>query len=205
MSLPPKKKVCKGKREAKDFESCGEFRYLKKYNLCSTCLYEFLYFTGQGKELLHNKILTKAKKDVKKKEKNKTKDLKLKLKKLSEYKNEAKTSFQRWVRKRDEKEGCISCGSNNANGYDGGHFYKSEIYSGLIFDERNCRKQCRKCNRFLGGNENNYRLGLIKKFGEDYVLDLDKDALKLRQYKYNKEELIDIKKIYDEKYKELNK
>jgi hypothetical protein len=44
------------------------------------------------------------------------------------------------------KRNCISCGGNDKDLWDGGHF-KAEIYSGVIFSSC-CHKQCRKCNRF---------------------------------------------------------
>jgi hypothetical protein len=129
--------------------------------------------------------------------------LKEKLKTLGQYEAEAKKSFQKWVRMRDEKQPCISCGVNNTELWDGGHFKKAEIYSGVIFNEKNCHKQCRKCNRFLGGNELNYRDGLIKRYGHDYVNELEMMANETRNYKFTKEELIAKKIKYDILIKEL--
>jgi hypothetical protein len=129
--------------------------------------------------------------------------LKEKLKTLGQYEAEAKKSFQKWVRMRDEKQPCISCGVENTELWDGGHFKKAEIYSGVIFNEKNCHKQCRKCNRFLGGNELNYRDGLIKRYGHDYVNELEMMANETRNYKFTKEELIAKKIKYDILIKEL--
>jgi hypothetical protein len=36
-------------------------------------------------------------------------------------------------RLRDANENCISCGGNDKDLWDGGHFKKAEIYSGVIF------------------------------------------------------------------------
>lgn len=124
------------------------------------------------------------------------KELKEKLKTLTDLEDEAKEVFQKFVRLRDQDKNCVSCDTPYSDIWDGGHFYKAEIYSGLIFDERNCHKQCRKCNRFLGGNENNYRLGLIKRFSESFVLQLDADAIQKRNHKFSRHELIEIKKKY---------
>jgi len=124
---------------------------------------------------------------------------------LSQYEAEAKKSFQHYIRLRDEQDPCISCGTYTSDIWDGGHWFKAEIYSGLIFDERNCRKQCRKCNRYLGGNEINYRIGLVNKFGEEYVKELEIDSFSKRDYKFSKQELIAKKIQYDGKIKEWKK
>ena len=87
-----------------------------------------------------------------------------KLKTLSQYEAEAKKSFQKYVRMRDKGLPCISCGIFETELWDGGHYKKAEIYSGVIFNTHNCHKQCRKCNRFLNGNELMYRQGLIQRY-----------------------------------------
>jgi len=131
--------------------------------------------------------------------------LKDKLKTLGQYEAEAKTSFQKWVRMRDKDYSCISCEVKETDLWDGGHFKKAEIYSGVIFDSHNCHKQCRKCNRFLNGNELMYRLGLIKRYGLDYTDAIELKANETRNYKYTKEQLKAIKIKYDILVKELNK
>ena len=151
------------------------------------------------KEMEKAKI--KAKKKLEKEEREKDNVIREKLKTLGQYEAEAKREFQKWIRKRDENQPCISCGTLVTDLWDGGHYKKAEIYSGVIFDEMNCTKQCRKCNRFLGGNELNYRDGLIKRHGEDYVLEIEKKANDTRNYKFTKEELKEIR----DKYKKLNK
>jgi len=98
---------------------------------------------------------------------------------------------------------CISCGTVKAQIWDGGHFYKAELYTGLIFNEDNSHKQCRKCNTFLGGNENNYRLGLIERFGIKFVEELDELSINSRTYKFKKDELREIKQKYLKRLREL--
>jgi hypothetical protein len=63
----------------------------------------------------------------------------------------------------------------------GGHF-KAELYSGLIFDERNVHKQCRKCNRFKNGNELQYRKGLIESYGVEFVDKLETDSITKKEF-----------------------
>jgi hypothetical protein len=126
-----------------------------------------------------------------------------KLKTVTEYEHNARRVFQMWVRERDKALPCISCGCNTSPQFDGGHYFKAEIYSGLIFNEDNCWKQCCRCNRDLHGNESNYRIGLVKRIGEDRVNWLEENKDRLRTLKFSKEELIEIKKKYLLKIKEL--
>jgi hypothetical protein len=146
------------------------------------------------------------KKQEKKEEKDwqkRKKEGKESLKKLSQYEEEAKRVFQKWVRFRDADLPCISCGCITTPQWDGGHYFKAEIYSGLIFHEDNVNKQCCRCNKNLHGNEANYRIGLVKKIGEERVKELEAISITLRQYKYTKEQLLEIKEEYKQKLKEL--
>jgi hypothetical protein len=129
--------------------------------------------------------------------------LKDKLKTLGQYEAEAKKAFQKWIRMRDDKQPCISCGIQQTDLWDGGHYKKAEIYSGVIFDENNCHRQCRKCNRFLNGNELNYRQGLIQRYGIDFADQIEQKANETRNYKFTKEELIAKKLKYDILIKEI--
>ena len=129
--------------------------------------------------------------------------LKNKLKTLSQYEVEAKKSFQKYIRMRDASLPCISCGIEQTELWDGGHYKKAEIYSGVIFNEHNCHKQCRKCNRFLNGNELMYRQGLIQRYGIEYADQIEQKANETRNYKYTKEELIAKKLKYDILIKEF--
>ena len=130
--------------------------------------------------------------------------LKDKLKTLSQYEAEAKKSFQKYIRMRDASLPCISCNNSKTTDWAGGHFYSAGMYSGLMFDERNCHKQCNTyCNKHLSGNLLEYRKGLIKRYGNDFVEALDKVSNEKRNYKYSKDELIAKKLKYDILIKEF--
>lgn len=145
-------------------------------------------------------------KQIKAKEWQKEKNIKrTALKTLTDLENEAKKSFQKYIRLRDIDLPCISCGVENTELWDGGHYKKAEIYSGVILNEMNCHRQCRKCNRFLNGNELNYRQGLIKRFSIEFVDQIEQLANDTRQMKFTRDQLIAKKLQYDIKYKELLK
>jgi hypothetical protein len=179
------------KRRCKQCEEVFEIKQSLQYVCSSTCA---INYSKKLKEKKEAQEWNKKKKEIREK-----------LKTLSQYEAEAKKSFQKFIRLRDKDLPCISCGTFEADLFDGGHYKKAEIYSGVIFDENNTHKQCRKCNRFLGGNELMYREGLIKRFGEQFVKDLEQKANETRNYKYTKEELIAKKIQYDLKIKELSK
>lgn len=120
-----------------------------------------------------------------------------KLKTLSQYEAEAKKSFQKWVRQRDVGLPCISCGTLKPSEWHGSHFYEAGKYSGMIFNPSNCHKACDKCNVFLSGNLQEYRKGLISRYGVEYVNNLDDLSDRERYRKYTKQELIEIKNKYD--------
>jgi hypothetical protein len=124
-------------------------------------------------------------------------------KKLDQLEHEARKQFQAWIKLRDKNEPCISCQTTFTRQWDGGHFFKAELYSAMIFNEMNCHKQCCYCNNHLDANLLEYRKGLIKRYGVAYVEELEKIKDSLRSYKYSKNELIEIKAKYKEKIKQL--
>ncbi len=116
---------------------------------------------------------------------------------------EARKVFQLWVRIRDNNQPCISCGKKVADKWDGGHWWKAELFTGLIFHEDNVHKQCVSCNKHQDGNGNEYRIGLVKRIGIERVEWLESNKDRLRSYRYTREELQEIKQKYGELVKQL--
>ncbi len=194
-----KEKTCKGQNKAFGYSGCGLDFAKRTFGLCDSCLYDFYTTTEIGKVLFEKRKI-QVKKSNWKEEK---KVLKENTKTLSEYESDAKKSFQKWVRLRDEKLNCISCNTSNKNDRAGGHFYSAGMYSGLMFDPSNCHSQCNTyCNKYLSGNLLEYRKGLINRYGIEFVENLDSIANERRNYKYTKLELTQIKQKYDLKIKD---
>jgi hypothetical protein len=126
-------------------------------------------------------------------------EAKEKLETYSQKVNKVKVIFQKWIRERDKNEPCISCGTLTANEWHASHFKKAETYSGVIFNEINVWRSCKKCNVFLNGNELNYRERLVKKIGLDQVIALEDLANETRTKKWTIEELQQIKNKYKTK------
>ncbi len=95
-------------------------------------------------------------------------ELKESVKTASEWRVEAQTAFNAYVRHRDRDLPCISCDSSadKVNGYwDAGHYRSRGAAKHLSFHQHNCHKQCHKCNRYLSGNVVEYRHRLIERIG----------------------------------------
>lgn len=110
--------------------------------------------------------------------------------------------FNAYIRKRDEKLPCVSCG------YDGtqrqihaGHYRPAGNVAILRFDERNVHAQCSICNNHLSGNLVNYRNELINRIGLEVVEELESTN---SPKQYTIEEYAEIIKTYKQKTKELN-
>jgi len=158
----------------------------------------------EAKNILIKKAMEKVKVSRGNKSRQETKVLSEKLKTLSQYEAEAKKSFQHYIRLRDKYLPCISFGNPNPTDWCGSHYFSSGMYSGLMFDERNCHGACNTyCNKYLSGNLIEYRKGLISRYGALFVEKLESEADSKRNKKYTKEELIAKKLNYDIKIKEL--
>ncbi len=198
-------KPCKGQHKAHGAEACGKDTDVKKrkFGLCPVCYWNWMQNAEAGKVHYQKQFIKKVEVKTKQERKRKKVEFKESIKSIAALIQDARKPFQEFVRIRDANDGCISCGTITAKMYHGGHYLKAELYTGLIFNEINCNKQCEKCNTFGGGNESGYRIGLVKKYGEKAVKELEESANHLRQYKFSKDELRRIKSIYKSKVKEL--
>lgn len=111
---------------------------------------------------------------------------------LPKLKKKAQNIFNKWIRNRDAEERCISCGGPVEQA---GHYFSSGHYSALTFNEMNVNGQDIRCNMFLNGNLIHYRQGLVRKYGEDAVKELEKLA-EIRTYKWSRTELEEIIEKY---------
>lgn len=110
-----------------------------------------------------------------------------------------------YIRLRDLGKPCISCGIPHLEDFQAGHFYKAELYSNLKFDEKNISGQCKKCNLRKEGNESGYRAGIMQRYGMEHLLHLDEKAKAYKQnhYEWDRAELEEIRKFYQEKLTQL--
>lgn len=89
--------------------------------------------------------------------------------------------FSEWVRQRDANDqGFIKCYCGayvHWKDADASHFV-SRQHLHTRYDERNVHASCRKCNRFLEGNKEDYSLFLIKKYGPEIFKELNENKRK---------------------------
>lgn len=78
-----------------------------------------------------------------------------------------------YIRERDNE--CYNGKSISDNGRisDAGHYYSVGAKPGLRFCVQNIHGQSASGNRFKSSDAINYRAGLVKRYGEDYVKELD--------------------------------
>lgn len=139
--------------------------------------------------------------------KGRKKTRKKKRQKLSNLKSRARYYFQRYIRLKAFASGKVvrcayGCGKvlTEAKGCDAGHYLKAELYPEAIFDERNVYPVCKGCN--IRDPILEYRKELIRRKGEDFVLDLEYEyKLNRGTYKWDRSFLEEVR----DKYKELCK
>ena len=153
---------------------------------CSVaCAHQFGH-SGKGQEV-YDKARRKEKRETK-----------ARLKAKGDWLGEAKYEFNKWIRNRDAKEGCISCGTRSGQ-MAAGHYKTVGAHPELRFEPDNVHKQCnRNCNKAKSGNLTNYRINLVKKIGLERVEWLEGPH---KPKHYTIEDIKDIKR----KYQQLNK
>lgn len=108
--------------------------------------------------------------------------------------------FNQYIRLRDSKLPCISCGRHHEGQYHAGHYRTVGAHPELRFHEFNNHKQCSACNNHLSGNIVEYRINLEKKIGERNLEWLETDH---PPQKLTIEEIVEIRDYYKAKIKEL--
>ena len=131
------------------------------------------------------------------------------LKTNGELLKEAQREFNRYIRLRDYGKTCISCGRQpnfkayiGGSGIHAGHYRSVGAAPELRFDEDNVHIQCYHCNVEKSGNAIDYRINLIEKIGLERVELLEGPH---EPKKYKRDEIIEIKKTYAKKARELER
>ena len=124
----------------------------------------------------------------------------------STLKNKLDRIFSLYIRLRDANlQGytrCISCGKIVPwKEADCGHFI-NRSHMATRYNEKNCNAQCRSCNRFDEGNNIGYIRGLIKKYGQGVIDELE--ILKHQESHWTEFEYKSLIEHYKQKVKELH-
>lgn len=187
--------------EYKTCTLCRRKRYCRKMGLRWVCdskeCFERLVSIG------HKKGVHAYKRECEKREKEaraKHRERKLKVRPLSKICSQTQTTVNRFIRLVDIYNGhkCISCGIGDVE--HAGHLYHAGSKwrcSRFRFSHIIIHGQCVECNHFAGGgNEHEYRKGIIARYGVSYLNKIER--LKLRAEKkelepITKEEVLAIK------------
>lgn len=150
-------------------------------------------------------VTAKNKEKAERKDRVETKEKLKAFKTLPDYKREAQTAFNAYIRARDKGKPCICCGLDLGlyeigGAFDCGHYRSVGSAPHLRYNEDNAHGQRKKCNRWDGGRAVDYRIGLIKRIGIERVEALESDN---QPAKYTIEDLKEIIKKYKAKLKEV--
>ena len=98
---------------------------------------------------------------------------------------------------------CYTCGKvHGIKEVDAGHFITRSRES-VLFNENNCRPQCKKCNRFQQGRSYDFEVKLIDEIGREQVWKL-KELAKITVH-YDVEDYEQIAEVYKCKVNNLKK
>ena len=201
--MKQKEKPCKGTGKAKGY-GCGKMQLERTYGLghqCG-CYPEWLFSSDEGMEKVKRATLkaTKPRKDIEEAIKQKKERASLQY-----LKTNTTAVCHQYIRQRDKGKPCISCETPWHSNFHAGHFYKSELYSTLKYNEFNLQGQCPQCNLRKDGNVNQYSINLPKRIGQEKYDELVRLAEKDKQidFKWDREELSEIRNCYRKKLKEL--
>lgn len=201
--IETKAKKCNGNGKAIGY-GCGKLTKHRKYGLGKSCCYASWLYSSENGKIEMNKALNKVSKPRKELDSLK-KETKNRQGLTTLIKSVAKVCHE-YIRLRDVNKPCISCGTQYKNDFDAGHFYSAGKFSNLKFNEFNINGQCIQCNRFNEGNEANYRINLPERIGLNALDELDFLAAEYKKqssFKWDKEDLKEIKSYYKNKIKKL--
>lgn len=108
----------------------------------------------------------RRRKDEAQQERRSIKIRKLAVKPLSYFHRQAQSAFNEYIRTRDFRQPCISCGRYHEGQWHAGHYRTVGASPETRYDETNTHRQCAPCNNHLSGNIENYTPNLIAKIGQ---------------------------------------
>ncbi|MEN3259367.1 recombination protein NinG [Sodalis endosymbiont of Spalangia cameroni] len=184
---PPKPKVCKV------CLSCFTPRNSLQKVCSPKCAY--VHVRQEGERL--------AEREMRKKEKQERAAWRIRkanVKPLKHWEDLTQVPCNAYILERDRDAPCISCGTWESPQWEAGHYRSRGSASHLRYDPDNIHKQCNRCNRWLSGNQQQYRINLIAKIGLQRVLALENDNT---PHRYTREELDAIRARYRKKLREL--
>lgn len=149
--------------------------------------------------------LAKKKKADAVKERKANKEKLAKFKTIAQLIAAAQIPFNAFIRLRDKDKGCFVCGRpfKDVPGQvqHAGHVRSRGAAGHLRFNEDNCMGECEGCNGPHGAKPHQIKAGAIARIGRERYDALEADN---ESHKWERNELIEIKKTYAAKVRALN-
>lgn len=148
---------------------------------CEACGKAFQRFSSFQRVCRTPRCAGRIVKMDKKREADETRARRVAMKTRRDWMPEAQKAFNAYIRARDARLPCVSCGETNppmtvGGQWDAGHFLSVGSHPELRFNPDNCHKQCKTCNAGSGKFAHKartvaqaYRIGLIARIGLERV------------------------------------
>lgn len=95
------------------------------------------------------------------------------VKPLSHWLKATERVVNHYVLTRDRARPCISCGTFDTVQWEAGHFKSVGAHREMRYLATNIHKQCHRCNVQFSGNIHGYREGLLARYGQQILDELD--------------------------------
>ena len=158
-------KKCKGHGKALHFEGCGKLvqTNTRRYGLCPKCFFKWMTETTQGKIHYEKQFISKARKNMEKREKEKANELK---NKLTDWPTKLVDKCQEIARLIDHGQPCLARG-NHPKQMHGGHVFSKGSNPSMKFNLHNIHRQGAQSNHFQA-DDTLLREGLVREYGQEY-------------------------------------
>jgi hypothetical protein len=103
---------------------------------------------------------------IARKERQETRAKLMAMKPRSYWMARAQAAVNAWVRWRDRKLPCISCGTVKAVQWHAGHYLTRGAHPELALDPLNINKQCSQCNDHGSGRQLDHQRGILERYGQ---------------------------------------
>lgn len=174
--------VSMAKRSRRKCAHCREWFYPAREGQ-TVCCFECASAIGKkqaakAREAAKKKALLRQR-EVEKESRQRRRAKRIELKTKSQWRSEAQTAFNKYVRLRDAGKPCISCGrlpeQKLGGTMDCGHYRTRGAARHLSFNLHNTAAQCVYCNRDRAGAQKAFEQGLIQRIGPEAVDALNND------------------------------
>jgi len=152
--------------------------------------------------IVAQKRVPAVKRKQERQERAQTKEARERIKTVAKWRAEAQKACNDYIRERDRGKLCCSCDKPDDGSHQrhASHYRSVKACSSLRYDERNIYASCAQCKAHMSGNLLEYRIRLVRRYGQERVDWLESQNGVTR---YTIEDLRRIKQEYKDKLKEL--